>query len=63
MTRDELAAARVPKGTLARLRAIAKWLSSDPRVASTGRVTLSAAVRYALIRGIEALEAEVEGAS
>ena len=57
-TKDELAAARVPKGTLARLSAIADRLSGDPRVAATGRVTVSAALRYVLIRGLEMLEAE-----
>jgi len=50
---------RIPEPLLDRARDLAKVLNEDPEIVMVhGRVTLSTALRLALLRGLVALEAE-----
>lgn len=53
-----LTGVRLPREVLKRLDAMAALLDADPAVGAMGPVSRSAVLRLALVRGLDALEAE-----
>jgi hypothetical protein len=58
MTNEEQVSIRVPRGFLERVEKLARRLAKDPRHSTAYRVTRASTLRLALLRGVEALEAE-----
>jgi len=58
MTNEEQVSIRLPAGFLERVGKLARRLAKDPTHSTPFRVTRAAALRMALLRGVEALEAD-----
>jgi len=61
MSQDESTSLRLPEGTLARAGALVAFLKSRPTLRAV-RVSRSAVLRIALLRGLDELECEAGAA-
>jgi hypothetical protein len=59
MSNEEPVSIRLPTALLDRAERLAKKLAADPTHSSVFRVTRAAALRMALLRGVEALEEDL----
>jgi hypothetical protein len=59
MSNEDQVTIRLPKGFLERAERVAKKLAADPAHSTPFRVSRAAVLRMALLRGVEALEADV----
>ncbi len=59
MTNEDQVTIRLPKGFLERTEKLAKKLAADPTHSTPFRVSRAAVLRMALLRGVEALEADL----
>ena len=58
----DLVPIRLPAGVVARADALIEPMAADPKLAALGTVTKAVVLRVALVRGLEALEAEYQAA-
>lgn len=58
MSNEEQVSLRLPTALLDRAEKIARKMAADPTHSTVFRVSRSAALRMALLRGVEALEAD-----
>ena len=63
MTNTEQVAIRLPAGFLERVGKIARRLAKDPTHSMPYRATRASTLRLALLRGVEALEADFKANS